>query len=46
MLGGSVALDLDLAGDMWIACVDPIQTELILQILLRNAVEAMRRAGA
>ncbi|MEN3236556.1 MULTISPECIES: ATP-binding protein [Methylobacterium] len=45
VLGGSVALDLDLAGDLWIACVDPIQTELILQILLRNAVEAMPAGG-
>ncbi len=38
-------LDLDLADDLWIACIDPVQTELILQILLRNAAEAMPTGG-
>ncbi|WP_048433344.1 ATP-binding protein [Methylobacterium platani] len=45
LLGTAVALDLDLADDLWIACVDPVQTELILQILLRNAAEAMPAGG-
>ncbi|UHC16736.1 ATP-binding protein [Methylobacterium currus] len=45
LLGEGVALDLDLAEDLWIACLDPVQTELILQILLRNAAEAMPAGG-
>ncbi|AWN48861.1 two-component sensor histidine kinase [Methylobacterium terrae] len=45
LLGDGVALDLDLAEDLWIACIDPVQTELVLQILLRNAAEAMPSGG-
>ncbi|KMO37734.1 histidine kinase [Methylobacterium variabile] len=45
LLGPAIALDLDLAEDLWIACIDPVQTELILQILLRNAGEAMPAGG-
>ncbi len=45
LLGEGIALDLDLAGDLWVACIDPVQTELILQILLRNAAEAMPAGG-
>jgi signal transduction histidine kinase len=45
LLGEGIDLDLDLAGDLWIACIDPVQTELILQILLRNAAEAMPAGG-
>jgi len=45
VLGETIALDLDLADDLWIACIDPVQTELILQILLRNAAEAMPTGG-
>ncbi|MET7244780.1 ATP-binding protein [Methylobacterium sp. EM32] len=45
LLGGRIGLDLDLAEDLWIACIDPVQTELILQILLRNAAEAMPAGG-
>ena len=43
--GERTALDLALAEDLWIACIDPVQTELILQILLRNAAEAMPAGG-
>ncbi|MGE7414360.1 ATP-binding protein [Methylobacterium tarhaniae] len=46
LLGPGRALDLDLAEDLWIACIDPVQTELILQILLRNAAEAMPAGGS
>ncbi|MGX7705338.1 ATP-binding protein [Methylobacterium sp. Gmos1] len=45
LLGEGIALDLDLAEDLWVACIDPVQTELILQILLRNAAEAMPAGG-
>nr|WP_238191674.1 ATP-binding protein [Methylobacterium frigidaeris] len=45
LLGKRIALDFDLAEDLWIACIDPVQTELILQILLRNAAEAMPAGG-
>lgn len=45
LLGEGIALDLDLAGDLWIACIDPVQIELILKILLRNAAEAMPAGG-
>ncbi len=45
LLGQGIAFDLDLADDLWIACIDPVQTELILQILLRNAAEAMPAGG-
>jgi signal transduction histidine kinase len=45
LLGPAIALDLDLAEDLWISCIDPVQTELILQILLRNAGEAMPAGG-
>ncbi|WP_128563765.1 ATP-binding protein [Methylobacterium crusticola] len=45
VLGEAIGLDLDLADDLWIALVDPIQTELILQILLSNAREAMTAGG-
>ncbi|NGM33298.1 PAS domain-containing protein [Methylobacterium sp. DB0501] len=45
LLGPGCTLELDLAEDLWIACLDPVQTELILQILLRNAAEAMPAGG-
>lgn len=45
LLGPGCRLDLDLAEDLWIACVDPVQTELVLQILMRNAAEAMPTGG-
>ena len=45
LLGEGIALDLDLSEDLWIACIDPIQIELILQILLRNAAEATPAGG-
>ncbi|SFV07734.1 His Kinase A (phospho-acceptor) domain-containing protein [Methylobacterium sp. 174MFSha1.1] len=44
-LGEGIGLELDLAEDLWIACIDPVQTELILQILLGNAAEAMPAGG-
>lgn len=45
LVGERIGLDLDLAEDLWVACIDPVQTELILQILLRNAAEAMPAGG-
>ncbi|TNC10563.1 PAS domain-containing protein [Methylobacterium terricola] len=45
LLGARCRLELDLAEDLWVACVDPVQTELILQILLSNAAEAMPAGG-
>ncbi|GJD99531.1 Blue-light-activated protein [Methylobacterium isbiliense] len=45
ILGPAVTLDLALATDLRPACLDPIQTELILQIVLTNAREAMPEGG-
>ncbi|ACL60671.1 ATP-binding protein [Methylobacterium nodulans] len=45
ILGPAIALDLALGGDLWPACLDPVQTELILQIVLTNAREAMPEGG-
>ncbi|MGY2051946.1 ATP-binding protein [Methylobacterium sp. JK268] len=45
ILGPGIALDLSLDGALWPACLDPIQTELILQIMLSNAREAMPEGG-
>ena len=45
ILGPAVTLDLALAPDLRPACLDPIQTELILQIVLANAREAMPEGG-
>ncbi|MFE1601677.1 ATP-binding protein [Methylobacterium sp. ID0610] len=45
ILGPAIALDLDLDEALWPACLDPVQTELILQIVLTNAREAMPAGG-
>ncbi|WP_298959242.1 ATP-binding protein [uncultured Methylobacterium sp.] len=46
LLGPGIVLDIQAEPGLWTACVDPIQTELILQIVLANARDAMPEGGS
>ncbi|MEH3144876.1 MAG: ATP-binding protein [Methylobacterium frigidaeris] len=46
LLGPGIVLDIQIPPGLWIACVDPIQTEFILQIVLANARDAMPEGGS
>ncbi|ACA19430.1 signal transduction histidine kinase, nitrogen specific, NtrB [Methylobacterium sp. 4-46] len=45
ILGEGVALTLALDEALWPACLDPVQTEFILAVVLTNAREAMPEGG-
>jgi PAS domain S-box-containing protein len=45
-LGGSIWIDLSLAGDLWTALADPTQTEMIILNLAINARDAMAMGGS